>query len=271
MESVKQGLNDKLIFPIKDPEMAKFDELEYGKTLPRATLFFGPPGNGKTFLAEATAREAEVPLFKLKISQSGSKYINTTSKNYEKAFDIVAAKSQETNKPCILFIDEMDGLTKTRNGESDEEDLKQIGTLLDLINGARSRGIIVIGATNKHDLLDEAIKSRFDNQVFIGMPDKETRKAVLKKALEGKTKATALLASEKDLDAVATAFDGFSNRTITDLTPQAAMIARNDGRRNLTKDDYLEVIQKSQALKIKDGNRDYLAKKSNAIGFSQIA
>lgn len=271
MEKLKTDLYDKLISPIKDPEAAALDLLEYGKKLPRATLFFGPPGNGKTFLAEAIAREAEVPFYKLKISKAGSKYINETSGNYEAVFAAIEAKSKEINKPCILFMDEIDGLGRNRDGQSSEEDLKQIGTLLDLINEARSRGIIVIGATNKPDILDEAIKSRFDNQVFIPMPDKETRKAVLRKVLEGKTKAEELLRSELDLDSIATAFEGFSNRTITDLASQAAMIAKNDGRRNITKEDYLAVISKSKSLKVKDGNKDYLPPQQSKMGFSQIA
>ena len=270
MKALQNDLRDKIISPITDPETAALDLLEYGKKLPRATLFFGPPGNGKTFLAEATAREAGVPFFKLKISEAGSKYINETSENYEAAFATVEAKSKEINKPCILFIDEIDGLGRNRDGQSNEEDLKQIGTLLDLINEARNRGVIVIGATNKHDMIDSAIKSRFDNQVFIGMPDKDTRKEVLKKSLEGKIKAENLLNSELDLDSIAEAFEGFSNRAITDLASQVAMIARNDGRRNISKDDYLTVIKKSQALKIMNGNKDYLPQNgTRTMGFER--
>jgi SpoVK/Ycf46/Vps4 family AAA+-type ATPase len=269
MEALKRELYDKIIYPIRDPEGAKLDELEYGKKLPRATLFFGPPGNGKTFLAEAVAREADVPFFKLKASKAGSKYINETSKNYEKIFDAIEETSKNNNKPSILFIDEIDGLGRNRDGQSSEEDLKQIGTLLDLMNDARNKGIIIIGATNKHTLMDEAVKSRFDNQIFIGMPDKESRKAVLKKALEGKTKAEKLLASGDDLNVIADAFDGFSNRAIVDLSSHAANIARRNGRRDITQADYLEVISQLQSLKVNNGNAGYKVKAPQKMGFGK--
>jgi len=251
MAKLKAELYDKIIFPIQNPEQAKLDEAEYGQKFPRGVLLYGPPGCGKTFVAEAVAMEAGVPMFKLKVSKAGSQYINQTSKNYEKAFDAVAAKSKEIGKPCILFMDELDGLSKSRDSKDSSEDLKQLGTLLELINTARSRGIIVLGATNRHDVLDKAISSRFDSQVFVGLPDKETRKEVLKKCLEPRTKGVSLMNSEEDLSAVVDKFESFSNRSIADLTTAAALLAKNDGRRDISKEDYFKVIGENQNLKIK--------------------
>lgn len=268
MAKLKAELYDKIIFPIQNPEQAKLDEIEYGKKFPRGVLLYGPPGCGKTFVAEAVAMEAGVPMFKLKIANAGSMYINETSKNYEMAFAVVAEKSKEIGKPCILFMDELDGLSKKRGSQDSSEDLKQLGTLLDLINTARSRGIIVLGATNRHDVLDDAISSRFDGQVFVGLPDKETRTAVLKKCLEPRTKGVSLMNSEEDLSAIVDKFEGFSNRSITDLTNAAGILAKNDGRRDISKEDYLKVIAENQNLKIK--SEDTYQSKSNrkGVGFS---
>lgn len=269
METLIKDLNEKIVYPIKNPEEAKLNAIEYGTKFPRATLLYGPPGCGKTFIAEAIAREANVPFFKLKVSIQGSKYINETSQNYEKFFENIAKKSQETGKPCVLFIDELDGLSKQRGSNDDSEDLKQIGTLLDLINNARNRGIIIVGATNKHTLIDEAIKNRFDNQVFVGMPDELTRVEVLKKSLEGRAKASDLLNSKEGLSAVAKKMADFSNRTICDLTEKVTLIARDDGRRQVRKEDYFQVIDKSQHLKIKAGNDDYKAISNRKVGFGE--
>lgn len=251
MNALKVELYDKIIFPIQHPEEAKMDELEYGKKFPRGVLLYGPPGCGKTFIAEAVAIEAGVPLFKLKVGKAGSKYINETSQNFEKAFDAVEKKSKEIGKPCILFIDELDGVAKKRDSGDSTEDLKQLGTLLDLINTARTRGIVILGATNKYEIMDEAVKSRFDSQVFIGLPDQKTREDVLKKNLETKIKGHSLMNSPEDLSAVAAKFEGFSNRSIADLTHSAALIARSNGRRDISKEDYFKVIEENQASKIK--------------------
>lgn len=270
MDELKQRLNDKIIFPIKSPEEAKLDEIEYGKKFPRATLLFGPPGCGKTYVAEAIAREADVPFFKLKISQLGSEYQNKTSNNFEKLFSDIEGQSKETGKPCILFIDEIEGLTKNRGRNDEAEELKQIGTLLDLIGTARERGIIVIGATNKYDLVDEAIKNRFDYQDFIGLPDTKTIKEVIKLSLQGRSKAVDLLQSDEALTNIAEKMQGFSNRTICDLSEHAALRARNDNRRNITAEDYLKVIESSQHLKIKDGNVGYKPTVSREAGLVKL-
>jgi len=251
MEKLKEKFLDKIIDPILNPEMAKKDELEYGKKFPRASLLIGPPGCGKTFTAEAVARQAGVPFYVLKIGKQGSTFIAGTSINYEKSFQVVEDKSKEIGKPCILLLDELEGLATDRDSVgNDTSKFEQVGTLLDLINGARSRGIIVIGGGNKYKKIDEAIRNRFDFQEYVGLPDKATRIEVLKKVLEGKTKAVDLLNSEKELDEVAELFDKFPNRSISDLSNAAGDIARKDGRRPISKADFEQVIKENQQLKI---------------------
>lgn len=259
-------LKEKIIDPIKDPRQAQIDKLEYGKKFPKAILFYGPPGCGKTFITEALAIQADIPLFKFKISELGSSYINKTSKNYEQAFEEVEKHAKEIGKPCFLFIDEIDGVTKNRDSRDHVEDLKQMSTLLNLIDTARSRNIIVIGATNKYDLMDEAIRQRFDGHFYIGLPDENTRKEVLEKTLEERQKAQSLLSSPSDLLAVAKAFEGFSNRTIIDIADKASLKALKDNRRAITKQDFLNIIDESPDLKVDEPNL-YKHKKNKEIGF----
>jgi len=259
-------LKEKIIDPIKDPRQAQIDRLEYGKKFPKAILFYGPPGCGKTFITEALAIQADIPLFKFKVSELGSSYINKTSENYENAFKQVEEHAKKIGKPCFLFIDEIDGVTKNRDNSDHAEDLKQMSTLLNLIETARARNIIVIGATNKYDLMDEAIRQRFDGHFHIGLPDENTRKEVLEKALEERQKAQNLLSSSDDICAVAKAFEGFSNRTIVDITDKAAIKALKDNRRDITKQDFFDIIDESSDLKVEDPSF-YKHKKTKEIGF----
>lgn len=252
MDQLKEELTDKIIYPALHPEDAKLDLAEYGKRPPRGVMLYGPPGCGKTSIVEALSQEASLPLFKLKISKAGSPYINQTSGNYQKAFDYVAEYSADTGVPCLLFIDELDGLTKGRDNEASAEDLKQIGTLLNLIETGRDRGIIVLGATNKYDIVDDAIKRRFDDQIYIGIPDIETRQDVLYKTLSKWLKGIPLAETPLALEEIAQKLDNFPTSAIVILADKASTRARKDGRRIILKEDFFDAIEKNQNLKIKE-------------------
>lgn len=254
MVELKDELNDKIIYPATHPEEAKLDFEEYGKRQPRGIMLYGPPGCGKTSIVEAMAMESKLPLFKLKISKAGSKYINETSQNYERVFRYVAECAQMIGEPCFLFIDEIDGFSKGRDDDNSNEDLKQIGTLLNLIETARDRNIVVIGATNKYDIVDDAIKRRFDEQVYIGMPDMETREEVLKKSLSQRLKGVTLSENAEALHEIASRLESFPTSAIIILTDKASDRARKDGRRNILKEDFYDAIDKNQNLKIKENN-----------------
>lgn len=266
MEELKKEVTDKVIFPIRNPELAKIDEVEYGKRYPRGLLFYGPPGCGKTYTVEALSQELKLPLIKLKVGKAGSCYTNQTSINYEKAFDYAAKLAKEKEAPVLFFIDEMDGLVKNRDKGSSSEDLKQLGTLLSLIETARDRGIIVIGATNKYDIVDEAIKARFDSQIYVGLPDEKSRAEILKVSLSSRTKGLALAESPEKLQSIASITKGFPNRALCILTDKAALLAREDGRRDISVEDYINVVADNQNLKVKESN--YQSKTSApVIGF----
>ena len=254
MTELKDELTDKILYPATHPEEAKLDFTEYGKRQPRGIMLYGPPGCGKTSIAEAMAMESGLPLFKLKISKAGSSYINQTSKNYESVFNYVAQCSKMLGQPCFLFIDEIDGLAKGRDNDATSEDLKQMSTLLNLIETARDRNVIVLGATNKYDIVDDAIKRRFDEQVYIGMPDMKTREEVLKKSLAKRLKGVPLSENAEALHEIASGLDSFPTSAIVILTDKASDIARKDGRRNILKEDFYDAIEKNQNLKINENN-----------------
>ena len=267
MKELKEELMDKIIYPALHPEEAALDWEEYGKRYPRGIMLYGPPGCGKTFIVEALSQEAELPLFKLKISKAGSKFINETSENYEKAFQYVAECAQMAGKPCILFIDEVDGMTKGRSNEASSEDLKQMGTLLNLIETARDRNIIVVAATNKYDIVDEAIRRRFDGQVYVGLPDSETREEILYNTLGQWLKGIPLAETPEDLKEIADKTNGFPSSALVILSDKASTRARKDGRRIITKEDFFVEIENNRNLMINEKN--YQSEKARTpIGFA---
>ncbi len=267
MAEIKEALRDKIISPVQDPEGAKLDEVEYGKKAPRGELFYGPPGCGKTSIIEAVSMESGIPLYKLKISKAGSIYVNGSAKNIQQGYEYVKKIAEDTGKPVFLAMDEMESMTGKRNGNN-EEDSKVVGTLLQIIEEARGNNVIILGATNFYDMLDDAIKSRFDDKIYIGLPDTDTRRSVLKIHLARRKKGQALASNDKELDKVVKLTEGFSNRDIAILTDKAALIARADKRRDIVADDFIIPVKENQNMKVKE---DLYKDKSRAksIGFAK--
>jgi len=254
MDELKTQLTEMVIEPIKDSELLKKDLEEYSITYPNGILMYGPPGCGKTYITEALAQEAGIKMFSLRMSKVGTSFIHETSRNYELAFDYVGQQSKESGKPCIMFIDEFDSVGKSRDKNDERFDLEEMGTLLGIVQRARDKGIIVVAATNKFDLLDDAIKRRFDEKVYVGLPDDETRKMILLKTLSKSSKAKTLMSSDKDIDAIMKELKGFSNDDICKISVKVARKARHDNRREITAQDYFDVIKlpEVQAYKIKE-------------------
>ena len=248
MDELKDKISDKIIIPLRDPEIAKLDEVEYGKKFPRGELLYGPPGCGKTYFAEALSQEAGLPMYKLKISKVGSQYINGSACNLEEAYNYIKQQAKDTGKPVIMFIDEMEAFTAKRDESGKHaEDNKLLGAFLQIMDDARSNNVFVVGATNLINLIDPAVANRFDSKDYIEIPKDDTRRVVLAMMLKRFTKGLPLANNPEELEKVVKRTAGFSNRTLGVLVNEAADIARKDGRRPLMAEDFKQPIQKHAA------------------------
>ncbi|MBQ3641353.1 ATP-binding protein [bacterium] len=269
MDTLKADLRDGIITYIKYPALAEADKREYGKTTPKSLLLYGPPGCGKTYITQALSQELHQPLLLFNISRLGSHYINKTSKNIEQAFAEAQQIADKTGTTCLVFMDEIDTLGFDRSSRTENEDLKQVGTLLQAIDKAKtSNNLIIIGATNKFKLLDPALKSRFEAKSFVGLPDSKAIKALIKKSLKLLDKGQQLLSSEDDLDVISKMLNGYSNRSIVAINKKAALNAMRRDRADIAVEDYEKAIK--EADEEKPDIREYESENSSKkpkIGF----
>ncbi len=243
MCELKRDLEEGIIELIQNPQQAKLDFEEYGKTIPNTILLYGPPGCGKTYITQALASEIDVPLYLLNISNVGSHYINLTAKNLKAAFDKAIEIAQKTEKPCLLFMDEIDSLAFDRDSRMEPDDLKQVATMLQAIDTAKKSNVIIIGATNKYNLLDPAIRRRFESKVFVDIPDFDSRKALVIKNLLSLKKGKKLLESPEDIDNIAKRLEGYSNSSICIISKQAAINAMRRDRADISVEDFIKAIE----------------------------
>ncbi len=268
LDDVKEVLNDGILKAIKSPETVKEDLNEYGITTPRGILLYGPPGCGKTYISKALAQEAGVPLYLLDVSKFGSAYINRTSKNLSKAFDEAIKIAKDTNKPILLFMDEIDTVAFNRKDNVNSEDLKMIGTLLQCLDKAEESNVFVIGATNKYNMLDPAVVRRITAKKAIGVPNQELIESLIKKNLGRITKGKTLLEDEEALKRISKELRGYSNDSVCKITQDAANIARKRNRSMIEENDFLQAIKKTG--EVKPNPKDFLPSediKHSKIGF----
>lgn len=222
VEEAKAELEE-IVEYLKNPE--KFTRL--GGKLPTGLLLTGPPGTGKTLLAKAIAGEAGVPFFFSSGSQFEEVYVGLGAKRVRELFEAAKKKS-----PAIIFIDEIDAVGGTRKLK-DQSALKMtLNELLVQMDGFdENNGVIVIGATNFAEALDEALlrPGRFDKHVTVPLPDVGGRKAILEMYAE-KTK----IAKDVDLSILARGTVGFSGADLYNLMNQAALKASTDGLNSIT-------------------------------------
>ncbi len=199
-------------FPLRHPELFK----KIGIEPPKGVLLHGPPGTGKTLLAKAVANESDVYFTSIQGPEVVSKFVGQAEENLRKIF-----KKAKENSPAIIFIDEIDAIASKRDEAVGEVEKRMVAQLLSLMDGMEERGdVIVIGATNRPDTLDPALRraGRFDREIEIGIPSEDERKEILQIHTRGMP-----LAEDVDLDKMAKRTHGFVGSDLEALAREAAM------------------------------------------------
>jgi len=216
---------------------------DIGARIPKGVLLVGPPGTGKTLLSKAVAGEAEVPFFIISGSEFVELFVGAGAARVRDLFEQAKKKA-----PCIIFIDELDAIGKSRSGSmgvvgGNDEREQTLNQLLTEMDGFAStdKPVIVLAATNQPEVLDAALlrPGRFDRQVLVDRPDLSGRKTIL----EIYTKKVKL-ADSIDLDSIAQATSGFAGADLANMVNEAALLAARAKRKSVEQQDLGEAIER---------------------------
>lgn len=236
LEGAKEEVEEIVQF-LKHPD--KYTSL--GGKIPKGALLVGPPGTGKTLLAKAVAGEAKVPFFSLSGSDFVEMFVGVGASRVRDLF-----KQAKDKSPSIIFIDEIDAIGRARGknnftGSNDERENTLNQLLTEMDGFGTNTNVIVLAATNRADVLDKALMraGRFDRQIYVDLPDIRERKEIFEVHLRPIKTAETL-----DLDFLARQTPGFSGADIANVCNEAALIAARKERKAVTKQDFLDAVDR---------------------------
>jgi len=227
---------EEIVSFLKEPEKYTI----VGAKIPKGILLVGPPGTGKTLLAKAIANEADVPFFSVAGSEFVEMFIGIGAARVRDLF-----KKASENAPCIVFIDEIDAVGRERGagvGGGNDEREQTLNQLLTEMDGFKeNKGVIVVGATNRVDILDAALlrPGRFDRQVTVNLPDRLGRVGILKVHARNKP-----LSDDVSLVQLANRTPGFSGADLANLLNEAAILATRYKKSSITKNEVNEAADR---------------------------
>jgi len=214
---------------------------DLGAKIPKGALLVGPPGTGKTLLAKAVAGEAKVPFFSLSGSDFVEMFVGVGASRVRDLF-----KQAKEKAPAIIFIDEIDAIGRARGknnsfGSNDERENTLNQLLTEMDGFGTNSGVIILAATNRADVLDNALMraGRFDRQIYVDMPDINERKAIFEVHLK-----PIKLEENMDVDFLAKQTPGFSGADIANLCNEAALIAARHDKVSVEKQDFLDAVDR---------------------------
>jgi cell division protease FtsH len=232
----KQEIQEIVDF-LKNPQ--KYTNL--GGKIPKGALLVGPPGTGKTLLAKAVAGEAGVPFFSMSGSDFVEMFVGVGASRVRDLF-----QQAKTKSPCIIFIDEIDAVGRARSknpamGGNDERENTLNALLTEMDGFGTNSGVIILAATNRADMLDSALlrAGRFDRQIHVDLPDLNERKEVFKVHLK-----PVKIDESVDIDFLARQTPGFSGADIANVCNEAALIAARHNSQTVTKQDFLDAVDR---------------------------
>ena len=209
-----------------------------GAKLPKGALLVGPPGTGKTLLAKAVAGEAHVPFFSLSGSDFVEMFVGVGASRVRDLFE-----EAKKNAPCIIFIDEVDAIGKSRDsryGGNDEREQTLNQLLAEMDGFDTSKGLLILAATNRPEVLDPALlrPGRFDRRVIVDRPDLKGRISILKVHAKNVS-----LDETVDLEGIALATSGAVGSDLANMVNEAAILAVKNGRQAVSQKDLLEAVE----------------------------
>jgi len=237
LDAAKEEVKEIVDF-LKNPQ----DYTKLGAKIPKGVLLSGPPGTGKTLLGRAVAGEAGVPFLSLSGAEFVEMFVGVGASRVRDLF-----RKAKEKAPCIIFIDEIDAIGRSRgkiqslNSVNDERESTLNQLLTEMDGFGTNSGVIVLGATNRGDILDHALlrPGRFDRHIYLELPDMNERKEILKVHLK-----PIQIDASVDIDILAAETPGFSGADIANLCNEAALIAARRKKDKVFKEDFFEALDR---------------------------